>query len=64
MTHGMSGRHRQPAFGDRHIEVATGHSHRPHDRLFRPRDAGIRRVSPGIFAGRLEHQLLHVGTLL
>jgi hypothetical protein len=60
----MPGRHRQPPFGDRHIEVATRDSHRPDDRLFRSLDLGLAGVPPGVFTCRLEYQLLHARPFL
>ena len=59
VAHGVSGRHRQPAFGDRHVEVAARHQQRPDDSLLRRRDLGLGGLPPGIVAGLLEHQLLH-----
>src|SRR3954462_6122904 len=41
---GLARRHRQPSLGNRHIEVATGHGRRPHDRLSWCRDLRIRGV--------------------
>ena len=38
---------------------ARDYGHRPHDRLSWCRDLRVRGVSPGVFARRLEHQLVH-----
>jgi hypothetical protein len=59
MADGMAGRHGQPPLGDRYIEVAARHGHRPDDRLFGCRDLRVGRLAPGVFARRLEYQLVH-----
>ena len=51
----------RPKDGNRHIEVATRHRHRPDERLLGCRDLRVRSLSPGVFARRLEHQLVHLG---
>ena len=64
VAHGVSGRHRQPSLGDRHIEVATRHRQRPDERLLGCRDLRVGSLPPGVFARRLEHQLVHRRTFL
>ena len=64
VTDGVSGRQREPALRNRHIEVATRHQQWPDNGLFRGLDLGFGGLAPGVRARLLEHQLPHRRPLL